>query len=517
MKKLYLLGLFLFSMLGGAFAHGVVIKDATLAIYLKLLNTSQEVIVYDQVSTTTTTQEFSNLTGEPVLGKYAFPLHEEASATSLRWKVNGIWHTAVFSPAPQDTTLPGGGDPNPNLLAYLGDSPLYFNLPDTILPDSTLTVELTYVELLPYNFGTVQFDYPNNYQLIQPSILDHQYLHFELESQRNIESIFFPDFPGATIINSGDHAEITYEVFETAATTDYLIQYQLAANTIGLYGYSTYLPDSMMVCDDFGNGYFTFIVEPQPDTTQVIPKIFTLIIDISGSMAGTKIEQAKDAATFIVNNLNEDDEFNLIAFNESTISFQEDHVPFNPVNQNAALSFISSLSAGGSTNISEAFHCAIEDYAGNDTTVANIIIFLTDGQATTGITGTNEILQYIQSQINYYEVQFLMINTFGIGMDVNQQLLSLIASQNNGLCQFLLDNELAELITQFYLMICNPVLLNIDMTFDPPVVSETYPDPVPNLYIGQQLILAGRYDSIPEDSLQISFSGKLFGQNKNFS
>lgn len=499
-----------------AFGHGVAIKDANAAIYFKLLRSSQSVMVYDQVSTTITTQVFKNLTGEPSVVKYAFPLHEEASATSLRWKVNNIWHTAIFAPEPQDTTLPGPGNPNQNLLTYLGDSPMFFAVPDTVASDSTLTVELTYVELLPYTFGKVTYDYPNDYHLIQTSLVDLQSFHFVLESQRNIDSIRFAGITGATITNNGTHAEINYSIAEAPANKNYRVVYSLAANTIGLYGYSTYLPDSLMLCDSLGNGYFTFIVEPSPDTSEVIPKVFSLVIDHSGSMAGSKMQQAKDAAAYIVNHLNEGDYFNLVAFNESVMSFMPDHVPFTTANKELALNFINNLYAVGSTDIAGVMHVAIGDYAGNDTTVANIMIFLTDGQATTGLLGTEQILASIQNDVTSYEVQYLMINTFGIGSDVNQQLLSQIASQNNGLCQFLGVNDLEAMITQFYLLICNPVLLNVSMTFDPPIVSETYPEPLPNLYIGQQLILAGRYDSILTTPLQITMTGHAFGQMKTY-
>ncbi|MEI6886214.1 MAG: VWA domain-containing protein [Bacteroidota bacterium] len=503
---------------GIALCHGVAVKDAGTGKYFLLKTSTQAVTVYDQVATTVTTQVFKNQTTAATVVKYAFPLHEEASATCLRWKANNIWHTAIFTPEPQDTTFPGGGTPNQNLKDYLGKTPLYFEVPDTIPPDSTLTVELSYVELLPYSFGTVQYDYPNDYHLIQSAVLDKQSIHFVLESQRHIDSISFTGGTGPVITNTGSHAEITYAGYEIPATQNYKIKYSLAASTMGLYGYSTYLPDSLMVCDSLGNGYFTFIVEPSPDTTQVLQKIFSLVIDYSGSMmSGTKIQQAKDAATFIVNHLNTGDLFNIIAFNEATLSFMPDHVPYNATNKQLALNFISSLSAGGSTDIAGALHTTIEDYAGNDTTVANIVIFLTDGQPTTGLLGTDEILQSIHDDLTFYEVQYLMINTFGIGTDVNQSLLSQIASQNNGLCQFLMNDELEEAITKFYLMICNPVLLNIHMAFDPPIVSEVYPDPSPNLYIGQQLILAGRYDSITYEPLTVSLTGTAFGQTHTYT
>jgi Ca-activated chloride channel family protein len=496
-------------------AHGVAIKDANLGTYLRLATSSQEVTVFDQVATIVSIQVFQNQTGLDASIKYAFPLHEEASATGLRWKIHNIWYSAVFAPSPQDTTLPGGGTPDPDLLAYLGDSPLYFEIPNSIDADSSITVELTYVELLPYDFSIVDFDYPNNYSLIQNNILNQQHLHFILQSQRTIESIDLTSHTGATITNDGNHAEITYDAFETYANQDYHIEFALNSDELGMYGYSTYLPDSLNSCDSIGNGFFTLIVEPDPgDTSQVIQKVFTLIIDRSGSMTGNKMEQAKNAASYIVENLNDGDYFNIVSFDDVVESFQPGHVEYNSSSKEQALAFISALYARNMTDIASAFHTAIEDFSGNDTTMANIIIFFTDGQPTAGLQGTQEILDYIQSQLSYYEVQNLTINTFGIGEDVNQPLLSQIASQNNGLCEFLLNNELQLMITDFFRRINNPVLLNTTMSFDPAVITETYPDPLPNLYLGQQLIISGRYD-IP-GPVHLTLSGQAFDITRTY-
>jgi Ca-activated chloride channel family protein len=515
MKNLYLLLVFMLLFAKLSFANGVTIVNASTPTYFYLDSTNQAITVYDQVAEVVTTQYFRNLTGADTPIKFAFPLHDEASATSLRWKVNNIWYSAVFAPSPQDTTMPGGNDPYPDLVSYLGDSPLYFSIPGQILADSTIIIELTYVELLPYSFSTVQFHYPNDYSLIQDTYINHQHMHFILESQRSIESISFEDFPNAIITIDENHAEITNDIYESPATQDYLIDYTLNADQLGLFGYSNFLPDSLNTCDEYGNGFFTFIVEPNPnDTTNVIQKVFTFIIDQSGSMSGTKINQAKAAASYIVNNLNEGDLFNIVSFSTEVYSFMPDHVAFTETTRTQALNYINNISALNLTNISGAFHTAIEDYTGNDTTQANIIIFLTDGLPTAGLTGTEEILDYIQSQQSYYEVNNLMINTFGIGSDVNMSLLSQIASQNNGLCEFLLNNELEAMITDFYRRIRNPVLLDINMTFDPPIVTETYPNPLPNLYLGQQLIVSGRYDVA--DSVNITLSGQAFGITKTY-
>ncbi|MFK5855024.1 MAG: VWA domain-containing protein [Bacteroidota bacterium] len=494
-------------------ANGVAIKNAEYSDYFRLLSSDVEATVYDQIAIVVSTQKFLNNTGEKSKIKYAFPLVEGATGTGLRWKIGNIWYTANLSPSPQDTTLPGGGGGNTSLQNYLGDSPLFFNLEDSIASDSILTIELTYVQLLPYDFYEVSFFYPNDYSLIQNEVLDFQHIHFSLESQRTITNIELTSHTPNVISYNDSIAEFDYEIFEAAATIDYQAYYELSPEDLGLFSYSTFITDTAFGCDEYGNGFFTFIVEPDPQS-EVIQKVFTLIIDRSGSMSGDKITQAIDAASYIVENLNEGDYFNIVDFASDISAFEDDHVLFNPTSQSSALSYISSLYATGSTNISGAFSNAIPDFATSDTTLANIIIFLTDGQATTGITSTNAILQHIQDLIIINEVSNLQIHTFGIGDYTNEALLSQIASQNNGLCKILGDDELEEEITRFYRKIRNPVLINTEMTVDPPVLVEVFPNPLDNLYLGQQLIVVGRYENAA--NINVSFSGDAFGQPQTY-
>ncbi len=493
--------------------NGVAIKNAENSQYFRLLTSDVNVTVFDQIAIVVTTQKFLNNTGEKTKIKYAFPLAENASGTGLRWKLGNTWYSANISPSPQDTTLPGGGGSNTALLDYLGDTPLFFDLDDEIDNDSILIVELTYVQLLPYDYYQVDFHYPNDYTLIQDGIINEQHIHFVLESQRKITNFELLSHTPGEIYFNDSVGEFDFESFESNANKDYQAMYKLSPDDLGLFSYSTFITDTAFQCDEFGNGFFTFIVEPDPQA-EVIDKVFTLIIDRSGSMSGNKIIQARDAATYIVDNLNEGDYFNIVDFASNVSNLFDDHEAFDPVSEAEAFDYIDYLSANGSTNISGAFSIAIPDFASNDTTVANIIIFFTDGEATTGITDTQGILDHIENLITINEVNNLQIHTFGIGDYTNEPLLSQIASQNNGLSEFLGNNELEEVITSFYRKIRNPVLINTSMSVDPPLLTQILPDPLDNLYMGQQLIVVGRYDSA--SLINVTFSGEAFGQPQSY-
>ncbi len=517
MKKIFFVVIGLLCLLQNAHTNAICIVDADEDIYLPLISSDIEVNVNNQIATVTVTQSFINNTGENTNIKFSYPMTETASALQLRWKNNNEWFVADFSPTPQDTILPGGGGGNNNSLAkeYLGDYPLYFNLEQDIFTDSVITFELTFVDLLPYAFNIVEFFHRNDYSSIQTQPLDYFNLDVNLYSDRTIDWLNLETFTGATVTNNGNDASLNYYQDNFQADQDLVVQYQLNANELGLFSFSTFISDTLLHCDEDGQGYMAFIVEPDPsDNTEVIDKIFTLIIDRSGSMGGIKMQQARDAASFITNNLNEGDDFNIIAFDNNIVSFQPDHVPYTLANKNAALDFIETLEAGGSTNISGAFSEAIPDFANSDPNKAKIIIFFTDGQASAGITSTSGILNHVSDLVTSNEVEDLSIFTFGIGTSTNVQLLTLLALQNNGLSEFLGVEELLATISEFYLTIQNPVLLNTEMFFDPELVTETYPDPLPNLFKGQQLIVVGRYQE-PAD-VNVNFSGVAFGQTVSY-
>lgn len=507
MKKIFYLLLSLL-FISNAYSNGVGVVNASLGTYLKLTGTKIETSVQLQISITKTSQLFLNNLGSDKTVAYAFPLPDGASGIGLKWKLNGEWHTAPISPTPQDTTLPGG-NMNTNLRTYLGAKPMFFTIPDQVKRDSTLIVEMTYVQFLKYDFGSVFYNYQNDYRLIQNQTVEYQELAFNLSSPRTIDSIrLVSSNPLTMIINNGNNAAVISNQYSAVPSVDFKIKYSLNLNELGLYSYSTMIPDSLL--PDTLGGFFMFIAEPNPGTTaDIIKKVFTLVLDRSGSMSGTKIIQAKNAASFIVNNLNAGDKFNIIDFETNVYQFRSRHVLYTPQSRDSALQYVANISAGGSTNISGAFSTAVPQFnAANDST-ANIIIFLTDGMPTVGITERTALLSHVHSLITSTETE-IFLYSFGIGTDVDQQLLTLMSSQNNGYAEFLLNDELESRITNFYLRIKNPVLLSPTVAFSSQNINNVYPNPLPNLYIGQQMIVAGRYTEA--GPLTVTLSGRAFNQ-----
>ena len=107
--------------------------------------------------------------------------------------------------------------------------------------------------------------------------------------------------------------------------------------------------------------------------------MFTFVIDVSGSMIGEKLENAKKAVHYCINRLNNHDVFNIIAFNSGTKKFRNTLVGASSDNINNARTFIDQLYAEGGTDIQNAVMMGLIQDMNNET--ANVIILLTDGQS----------------------------------------------------------------------------------------------------------------------------------------
>lgn len=504
-----------------AYSHGVCIVDADNSDYLTLRKSDIDVTVRNQIATVSSLQTFYNDSSDSLKIKYAFPLPSNANPIYFRFRIEGEdWQEAVFNAAGQNSDLPGSGSSggglgsssgtaSPGLSSYLGATPFYFTFGNYLPTEKNIEIEIVYVQLLEYEFGIVQFHYPNDYSVIQSEVEVLEF-NMELYSGREISTLEVIDHEVEYDMQS-NYAQATFVDEENITVdTDFVINYSLASDDLGSYPMSTKLPDSTDFCDNHGAGFLTMILEPESnDSTEVIEKNFCLVIDRSGSMQGDKMVQAKDAATFIVNNLNEGDYFNIIEFSSSVGSFENGMVPADDGNTAAAALYIDALRTGGTTNISESLEEAIGNFGGLDTTKANIIIFFTDGKPTAGLEATSAIVDAVDNTVQDLETGIFLF-TFGVGEGVNKALLTTLAIENSGLASFLEKEDLEEEITDFFLKINNPVLINTEVSFDPPIITDIFPSPLPNLYEGQQLIVSGRYtDASP---VQMTLKGQFYNQ-----
>lgn len=485
------------------------IVDAPSGTVMELDSSSIVMDVEDQVAIVRSTQRFVNNSGDTLRPKYGYPMPAAANAIQLRWRSDGPWYVAAMVAEPQDTLLPGtggqqGGTAHPDLMAYLGDAPLYFRMQEPVPPGVSVTVELSYVELLTYANARVELDAGADLSVIMSGNLPQLHVMARIRSQRPLIDVDLTGtgnwIPGAAITAvSADSALLELSAAQVPIDHRFTLGYMLDPAGYGLICMSNYLPDSLVKCDEMDNGFFLLLIEPEP-TSEVVNKDIVIVIDRSGSMSGSKIADAQDAAEFIVNNLNAGDRFNVITFNSDAQAWSSELVPADASNRTAALNWIGQLTASGGTSINSAVTLGMNNYTTTIPSHARPMILLTDGQDSE----PNQTILNNAMQLRQQIASDLQLFTFGIGDGFNEQLLNQLAVQNNGTSQFLEAANFLPVMNAFYTMIQDPVMVEPVGNFDRPDIQNIHPLPLMGLFVGQQLAIVGRYDQAGPAHLQLS-------------
>nr|BAK01455.1 predicted protein [Hordeum vulgare subsp. vulgare] len=174
------------------------------------------------------------------------------------------------------------------------------------------------------------------------------------------------------------------------------------------------------------------------------PVDLVTVIDISGSMAGTKLALLKRAMGFVIQHLGPSDRLSVIAFSSSARRLF--HLQrMSHYGRQQALQAINSLGAGGGTNIADALKKAtkvIEDRSYKNSVCS--IILLSDGQDTYNICsnvrgGSKDYSSLVPPSILSDTRRMLPIHAFGFGADHDSDSLHSIAEASGGTFSFIED------------------------------------------------------------------------------
>ncbi|XP_041807926.1 inter-alpha-trypsin inhibitor heavy chain H3-like isoform X2 [Chelmon rostratus] len=208
-------------------------------------------------------------------------------------------------------------------------------------------------------------------------------------------------------------------------------------------------------------GYF--VHHFAPSNLQRIPKNVVFIIDQSGSMHGRKIHQTRIALIHILNDLAEDDYFGLITFDSNIFHWKRELVQANKENVDSAKTFAQEIRDRGATDINQAvLEGARMLNAHPREGSASILILLTDGDPTTGVTN----LKQIQSNVRDAIQGKFPLYCLGFGFDVNFEFLEKMSLQNNGVARRIYEDSDADLqLKGFYEEVATPLLTDVSMIY----------------------------------------------------
>lgn len=466
-----------------------------------------EATIVDGVVQVTARQAFVNEAPYQREGIYLFPAPENAAVNRLALVIDGKTYEAELlsrDEAVRTYERIVGARRDPALLEFVNRQTFRLRI-FPFPPQGQREVIVRYDQLLRRQGNTYRFVYPLRVERLSDKPVREASITVRIRSRLPIKTVYSPTHPISVRRPNEREAIVTYEASNIREQDDFVLYYSVAEGEFG----ATLLPYRNRPDRD---GYFLLFLSPQLEweRSKVLPKDILFVFDRTGSMSGEKIEQAKEALKFCVERLNPEDRFNVIAFNESPDLLWRDLRLATEDNKREAIRFAEQLTAQGGTNINEALLTALPLLA--DRERPRFVIFLTDGLPTVGETNVDRILANVR-KANEARVRVFV---FGVGYDVNAVFLDRLANENGGASIYVRPNESVEAkIADLFNLLSEPVLTDVQVTFDGVRVRDVYPKEVPDLFKGTEVVLAGAYAEAGKATVRVT--GKVGGKERTFT
>lgn len=494
-----------------------------------LKHTSVTANVSGYVARVTVKQIFENPFKDKIEAVYTFPLSETGAVDDMRMKVGERVIKGTIKKREEAKEIYDNAKAHGQVAALLDQERpnIFTQSVANILPGNQIEVTLQYVDLLPYESGRYTFAFPTvvgprfmpgtpvgksgtgrvpdttsvpDASKISPPVAakgeraGHDIsIDVNIDSGVPIQAIRSTLHEVTTNQPNAQKAKISLTNKNTIPNKDFVLSWDVASDQIKS-GYLTYKPSKT------ADGYFTVMVMPPKRATpeQIQPKEMIFVIDCSGSQSGPPLEKAKETMRYIIEHMNKEDTFQIIAFSNDARPMFAKPMKVSPEMKKQALHYINSLSANGGTWMAPAVDAACKTPA--DANRLRIVTFMTDGY----VGNDMEILAMIK-KLRGKSRWF----SFGTGNGVNRFLIDAMAKEGGGESEYVLLNSSGnEVGKKFYDRISSPVLTDIKLAFDGVQVKEVFPHEVSDVWAEKPLYIKGRYIKPGAGTISISgFSG----------
>lgn len=450
--------------------------------WLKIDYQRVNVSIENQIATTHIDMQFTNEGQMLAEGTFLFPLPRGAAVDRLTMHVNGLAIDAKILPADEARQIYNSIVQqylDPALLEYVGQDLIQASI-FPIPPGESRRIEIEYGQVLEADNGLVHYVFPMHTAGSSTRSIGQMSLSVQVTSADPISSVYSPSHSVA-INREGDYSfRAGFEQNNFVPGDDFSLYYAVASDFISL-NLLTYRESADQ------DGFFMLLVQPPISVPEerIAARDVIIVLDQSGSMSGQKWDQARDAAAYVLQNLQEQDRFNIISFSTGWRIYAPELLPASE--SAAAVRWLNGLTAEGGTDINGSLLAALEmAHVERPTT----ILFLTDGQATEGVTATDSILANLRAAAR----SNVRIFAFGVGDDVNTLLLDGIVRDHRGTSVYVRPGErIDEKVASLYTKISAPVLNDVTLEISGVQAELLYPAQLPDLFAGEQLTIVGRY------------------------
>jgi Ca-activated chloride channel homolog len=493
---------------GSIHAHGLLIPEEKNLPPLAMLNHKVTITIDDQLSITRVEQTFRNHTDRQLEATYIFPVPKGASVNRFSMWVNGKETKGELVEAKKARAIYTSivrRTQDPGLLEYLGNNLLRLRV-FPIPPKGDQKVALSFTAVAGKEGKLVEYVYPLKTDGKATSTLEEFSIAATIKSEHNVTNVYSPTHSISLKRANDKEVTVSFDKNQGLLDKDFQLFYATGDKDVGLTAL-THRPLSSE------NGYFTLLITPRVEIPKAyqVPRDVVLVLDTSGSMRGIKMEQARKALKYCLDNLGSTDRFGLINFATTVNRYEEKLLVADAEQVNKAKKWIEQLEATGGTAINDALASALELRAKEEGR-SFTVVFFTDGQPTIGETGPDKILKNTIAK----NTASTRIFTFGVGDDVNATLLDQLADKTRALSTYVRPSEdIENKVSGLYSKISNPVLTNLKLSATNDIkFSDVYPAELPDLFHGGQLVVLGRFSG--KGPAAIKLSGQVGKEAKEF-
>ncbi|HEY1068722.1 MAG TPA: VIT domain-containing protein, partial [Pirellulales bacterium] len=459
----------------------------------KIKELSMQAKIVDQVAQVEVSQSFVNTGSQQMEVQFVFPLPYDGAIDRMTLLVDGKEFPAKLQDAKAARSTYEAivrSNRDPALLEWVGTG-MFQTSVFPVPAGAERKVSLRYSQLCRQDKGLTELLFPLSTAKYTSHPVETVSLQVAIESAHDIKNVYSPTHAIDVQRPDGKHAIVKYTSKDQVPSSDFRLFYDVGDGALSTRVIS-YRPS------EGEDGYFLLLGSPKIESGDKAPpaKTVVFVVDKSGSMSGEKIEQAKSALKFVLNNLRPEDTFNIVAYDSEVVSFRPELEKFNDETRNAAIGFVNGIYAGGGTNIDGALSTALSQL--KDSNRPTYVLFMTDGLPTVGETNEMKITENVKTK-NGVRARII---SFGVGYDLNSRLLDRLSRANYGQSEFVRPNENIEVaVSKLYAKISTPVLSRVsikyeyDAKLDPAAgepINRVYPKEVHDVFAGGQIVVVGR-------------------------
>lgn len=479
---------------------------------LKHTNVSARVSGY--LSRVTVTQVFENPFKDKIEAVYTFPLSESGAVDDMKMKIGDRIVHGTIKKREEARQIYETAKARGYAASLLDQerTNIFTQSVANIAPGKQIEITIQYVEMLPYEAGRFTFAFPT---VVGPRFMPgrpagHQGTGWSSDTTGVPDaskisppvaakdtraghdiSIDVTIDAGVRISNldaklhevdvkstGADSAVVTLKNKAAIPNKDFVLSWDVSGDQIKS-GYLTHRDNKSQP------GYFTLMILPPKRVTPaaISPKEMIFLIDCSGSQSGPPLEKAKETLKYIIDHMNANDTFQILAFNNNVTQLFDKPQKVDAEMKAKANAFIGALTANGGTWMQPAVEqaCSIAP----DDNRLRIVTFMTDG-----LVGNDFQILGLVKKMRGTSRWF----PFGTGNSVNRMLIDGMAREGGGEAEYVLLNSPGhEVGKKFYDRISSPVLTDVKLDFGDLSVKEVFPHAVSDVWAERPLYIKGRY------------------------